>query len=260
MPALPVGIQLASLRMPFRKALYTASKLGAQGVEIDARNMTKPVDLSQTAKRQLRKELDDLNLRVCAVAFLTRRGYNVLEDLDRRVVATKNAMKMAYDLGASLVINQVGRIPASPEDAEWQLLVEVLTDLGNYGQRIGALLAADTGSESGPELARLLDALPEGFVGVNLDPGNLIINGFSPAEAVSALGPRILHIHAKDGVRDLAQGRGLEVPLGRGTADFPALLGAMEDHQYRGYLTIEREHSDDPVTEIGQAVQFLQNI
>ena len=97
-------------------------------------------------------------------------------------------------------------------------------------------------------------------MGVNLDPGNLIINGFSPSEAVTALGPQIVHVHAKDGVRDLAQGRGLEVPLGRGTADWPALIGALEDYAYRGYFTVEREQSDEPLTEVAQAVQFLRNV
>ena len=82
-----------------------------------------------------------------------------------------------------------------------------------------ALLAAETGSEDGADLARLLAGLPSGGIGVNFDPGNLIINGFSPREALAALGRDVLHVHAKDAVRDLAQGRGLETPLGRGSAD-----------------------------------------
>ena len=71
---------------------------------------------------------------------------------------------------------------------------------------------------------------------------------------------KMFQVHAKDGVRDLAQGRGLEVPLGRGTVDFPELLGQLEEHNYRGYFTIERERADDPVFEIGQAVSFLRQI
>ena len=95
---------------------------------------------------------------------------------------------------------------------------------------------------------------------VNFDPGNLIINGYSPLEAAGVLGPHIVHVHAKDAVRDLAQGRGLEVPLGRGSVDFPALLAVLEEHHYRGYLTIEREQSRQPEEEIGLAVQYLRNI
>jgi sugar phosphate isomerase/epimerase len=69
-----------------------------------------------------------------------------------------------------------------------------------------------------------------------------------------------MHVHARDGVRDFARGRGVEVPLGRGTADFPALLGALEEYNYRGYVTIERENTTDPVTEAANAVKYLKSL
>ncbi len=95
---------------------------------------------------------------------------------------------------------------------------------------------------------------------MDLDPGRLIINDYSPLKAVEVLGGEILHVHARDGVRDLARGRGLEVPLGRGSADFPALLGALEERHYRGYFTIAREDAENPEFEIGHAVQYLNNL
>jgi sugar phosphate isomerase/epimerase len=260
-PAVRIGVQLASLRLPLKRALPTAAQLGASAVELDARGEIRPAEWTDTAVRQLRKMLGDLNLRVCAVSFQTRRGYDVPEDLERRVDATKSAMQFARRVGAPVVVNQIGRVPEQASGASWNQLMEVLDDLGRFGQRVGATLAAETGSESGPDLARLLAALPsESLVGVSLDPGNLIINGFSALEAVSALGDRVLYVHAKDAVRDLAQGRGLEVPLGRGSADFPAILGALEEFGYQGYFTIEREKCDDPVTEVGQAVQYLKQL
>ena len=266
MLTLKIGIQTANLRQNFKQSLLTAAKLGADAVEIDARNELRPAVLSQTGLRQFRKMLEDLNLKVCAVAFPTRRGYDDLEDLDRRIAATKEAMKMAYDLGASVVVNQIGRIPAPPDtesekaaESRWQCLLDVLRDLGRFGDRHGARLAAETGTESGKKLAQLLAAIPEASVGATLNPGNLIIHEFSPSEAVAALGEAILHVHVQDAVRDTAKGRGIEVALGRGSADFPALLGALEEYDYRGYLTIERRESQDPIFEIGQAVQYLRN-
>jgi sugar phosphate isomerase/epimerase len=259
-PELKIAVQLASLRLPLRKGLIAAARMGAGGVEIDARGEIRPQDLTGTALRELRRLLEDHNLRVSAVGFHTRRGYDVPEDLDRRVAATKAAMRMAADLRAPVVVNQIGHVPAEPAGSSWNLLVQALSDLSRHGQHAGALLAAQTGTESGADLARLIAALPEGGLGVDLDPGNLIIHGFSPLEAVESLGPHILHVHARDGVRDLARGRGLEVPLGRGTADFPALLGALEDHQYRGYFTIARHDSDNPEFEIGEAVKYLRSL
>lgn len=260
MPAIKVAVQARSVRLPLKRLLPLARQWGASGVELDARGDANPQALSQTGRRQLRKLFDDYELRVAAIGFRTRRGYDVAEDLQRRVDATKAAMKLAYDLGAKWVVNQVGRVPEKPEGARWQTLVEVLTDLGNFGQRVGALVTAETGSESGADLARLLAALPHGAVGICFNPGSLIINGFSPLDAVSALGPNVSYVHAQDGVRDLAQGRGIEVQLGRGAADLPALLGALEEYDYRGYWTIQREKADNPLEEIAQAVSYLRSL
>jgi sugar phosphate isomerase/epimerase len=255
-----IGIQLASLRLPFKKALHTAGDLGAEAVEIDARNEVNVRQLGQTGLRELRKILNDRNLRVCAVTFRTQRGYNVMDGLDRRIAATKEALKFAYDIGSSVVVNHIGRVPKESQGPEWDLLVEVLSDIGKFGQHVGAWLAAETGTEEGADLARLIAALPTGSLGVNFDPGNLVVNGYPVRAALDSLGSHVMHVHAKDGVRDLAQGRGIEVPLGRGSVDFAELIGGLEEHDYRGFYTIEREKSADPVFEIGQAVKYLRSL
>jgi sugar phosphate isomerase/epimerase len=257
---LKIGIRLASLNLPLRKGLAVARQLGARSVEIDARGEIRPETLTQSGLRELRRLIEEHGLGVCAVGFATRRGYDVADDLERRVAATKAAMKLAADLRAGVVVNQVGRVPAESSGPSWNLLLQSLGDLSHYGQHVGAILAAQTGTESGADLARLLAALPPQGVGVDLDPGNLIINGFSALEAVEALGGSIVHVHARDGVRDLARGRGLEVPLSRGVADFPALLGALEENHYRGYFTIARDDAADPVSEIGEAVKYLKSL
>ena len=72
---LNVAVRLDAMSMPLRKAIETASQLGASAVEIDARNDIHPTQLSDTGLRQLRKILDDRNLKVSALRFQTRRGY-----------------------------------------------------------------------------------------------------------------------------------------------------------------------------------------
>ena len=52
---LRIGIQLSSLGQPFKKALLTAARLGAQAVEIDARGEIQPREMTRTAVRQVRK-------------------------------------------------------------------------------------------------------------------------------------------------------------------------------------------------------------
>jgi sugar phosphate isomerase/epimerase len=255
-----VGVQLASLRLPLKQGLLTAARMQADAVEIDLRSDLPTGELSRSGVRQLRKMLDDLNLRISAASFRTRRGYYVLDDLDRRVEATKQAMSLAYDLGASVVVNHVGRIPPETDEVAWNTLLQSLTDIGRHGQRVGATLAAETATESGEEMSRLIKALPTGSIGVDLNPGLLVLNGHSPREAAAALADHVLHVHATDATRDVAQGRGFEVPLGRGSVDYSEILGILEERQYRGYLTIERRDSDDPVFEIAQAVKYLKSL
>lgn len=260
MQPLKIGIQLKSLKLPFKKAVVLAKQLGAEAVEIDARGELRPGTLSQTGLREVRRLLTDLGLKVAAVGFETRRGYDNAEELEARVDATKQALEFAYQLGTSVVVNQIGRVPADDKSPTWQTLVTVLSDIAHAGNRAGAWLAAETGAEPPGDLKRLLAVLPEGGVGITFDPGNLAVAGFSSADAIAELGSLVRYVHAKDGVRDVGKGRGVEVPLGRGTADLPYVLAALEDFGYRGFVTVERDHADDPAFEIGQAVKYLKNL
>lgn len=260
MSKLRVGIQLASLRQPLKQAVATAARIGADAVEVDARGSMRPQEMSRTAIRQFRKMLDDYGLRVSAVAFRTRRGYGAAEGLEQRVEATKRAMTFAYELGSSVVTNYVGVTPEPLESPEGNLLIAALSDLGRHGHRCGAQLAARTGLEPGSQLQNLIQALPPGSLAVDFDPGTLLMNGFSADDASQVLAESIVHVHVKDGVRDLAQGRGLEVPLGRGSVDFFSLMGRLEERGFRGFWTIERESADQPILEMEQAIQFLRNL
>jgi sugar phosphate isomerase/epimerase len=254
---LKIGIQTLSLRQPLKQALRTAARLGADGVEIDARTELPAGELSSTGLREFHKLLSDLNLRVSAVAFPTRCGYDVPDDLDRRVQATQAAMRFARELRTDVVINRVGQVPDDASDPGFTRLVEALTAIGIFGNHVGARLAAQTAGERPQNLARLLDALPEQTVGIDLHPTGLVLGGQSPREAVEVLGPHVLHVHACDAVRDVA-GRAKEVELGRGVADFADLLGRLTEFDYRGWVTIERRESADPITEIENAVAFLR--
>lgn len=258
MANLKISVSLSAFDLPLKKALLAASKAGARGVEIDARHQLRPADLTDTAKREIRKMLDDLNLRITSLRFQTRRGYDQAAELERRIDATKQVMKMAYDLGASYVINQIGRVPADTESLAWQQLRSSMEDLGRYGSHVGAFLAAETGTESGPQLASVLQSLDNAYVSVALNPGQLIINKFEVREALASIGSLVGIVVAQDGVIDLSRGRGVDVPLGYGTADFPEILGKLEDYQYSGWFVVGRPRCGE--REVSDAISYLNNL
>ena len=254
------SIRLESLQLPFKKALLTASNLGAEGVEINGRTEIRSSEMSRTAIRHLKKLLADSNLQVSAIHFPTRRGFGISDDLDRRIEATKSAMTLAYELECNLVVNQIGRIPEDPEHPEWDVLVQALSDIGNYSQKSGAWLAARTGSEPGSTMKNLIDALPIHSLVVDFDPGDFLINGFSATEAMQTLGTHVRSFRARDAVQDLSLGRSVEVGLGQGSVDWPMLLGTLEEHNYSGFLTIEKDAGENSIEAVGQAMDYLTQL
>ena len=259
MIGVPVAVQTKCLAQPLRQALHTAGRLGAQGVQIDLRQELPTAELSDTALRQLRKLLDDLNLRVGSAAFLTRRGYANPEDLERRLEATFAAMQAASRLGARVLVISPGPLPLA-DDPDRSTLREALTTLAMRGNRVGVQLALQVSGARPADVRDVLHELPEGLAGVDLSPADIILAGDQPRKFADELGAHILHVYANDAVRGLGGARGADVELGRGTADFPEILGVLEEHDYRGWITIERRSSPHPVEDVGDAIQFLQSL
>ena len=305
-----------------RKSLTLARSMGATSVELCGRKLVDVSELSDTGVRTLRKILDDLSLQIASIRFPTLHGFDQVVNLDRRIDATKQAMRTAYRLGAPLVVNQIGPVPQPPHsqpndsgqpnrpsvsgaaasspmivgemppeglsvdqaaawassipqmgssgqpdpnqavDPRWDTMRAVLDDLGRFGARVGSFFAAETGTEPGAHLAELIDTSAESYIAVALNPGQLIINRHSVPDAISALGDRIRIVNAIDGVLDLSAGRGVAVPVGQGTADFPSMLGRLEDIPYRGCFVVGRSEMPEStaVTEIAQSVSYLKNL
>ena len=49
-----------------------------------------------------------------------------------------------------------------------------------------------------------------------------------------------------------------ETPIGEGGVDFPRYIAALRDIGYVGFLTIERECGEDPLSDIRAAVEYIK--
>lgn len=252
-----LSVPAAVLSKDLRRALRMARDLGLQGVELDARHALEPELMTQTGLRQIRKWLGDAGVVVSAIAFRTRGGYGDPERLEGRITATKAALKLAHGLGARLVLNHVGDIPPEPTGPQWQLLVDVLTDLANFGEHVGATLCAEAGRAAPADLARLIAALPAGGLLCDLVTGALVVHGHDPLTAVDVLGHHVASVHATDAVAGAFAGRGRAVVLGTGQVDFPAVFAALEERSYRGWIGIEPVDERNAREELADAVTHL---
>jgi sugar phosphate isomerase/epimerase len=259
MSRLRIAVSTSRLTSRLRDVPQAAAATGATGVQFDARNQLRPGDLSETGRRQLLYELGERRLGVASLSFPLRRTLADPEHLDARVSALKEAMQFAWDLKARCLVCRAGRIPEPADSPEFARLHEVLRDLARHGNRVGVTLAFTPSGESGAELARLVDSISDGPLGVNFDPAERIMNRRDPVTSLRELHRHVAHLTIRDAVRDLDLG-GREVPVGRGEADWDSLLAALDEMNYLGWATIDRTAGDDPLGDIARAVSFLTNL
>jgi sugar phosphate isomerase/epimerase len=254
-----IGVRLESFGLPFRRALQEAERLGVGGVQFDAVGDLSPNVLTQTGRRELRHLLRTHNLQLTAVNCPLRHGLDVAENLQPRIDHVRRVMSLSFDLGARIVIVQAGRVPREDEATpRASTLTEALWALARHGDHTGAILALETGLEPGDVLRKYLDRVDSGGLGANLDPANLLMHDFDPYESTRALRDKIVHAHAKDARAAGASRAAQEVSLGYGDIDWMQLLSVLEEVEYRGWLTIERETGERRPDEMAAAVAFLR--
>src|SRR5262245_47717613 len=147
-----IGVRLESLGQPLRQGLTEASRMGAEGVQIDAVGDLSPSTLSQSDRREFRSLLRVHNLELTALGCPLRRGLDATEDQQQRLEHVRKVMTLAYDLGPRVVVVSAGGVPEKEDDPAARRLREALTDLGLHGDRVGSQLALETGLEAGEVL------------------------------------------------------------------------------------------------------------
>jgi sugar phosphate isomerase/epimerase len=260
MNTLKIGIRLESLGLPLRRALQEAQRLGVGGVQVDAVGDLAPNRLSQTGRREFLHLLRAHNLALTAVGCPLRHGLDTAEQQEQRIDHVKKVLTLSFDLGPRVAVVEAGRVPEKDDDPRAGLLSEALLALGRHGDRMGATLALETGLEAGEVLRRFLDRFDTGSLGVNFDAANLVLNGLNVYDSARALQGRIVHAHARDARRAGASRAAQEVPLGHGDIDWMLLLSVLEEIEYRGWLTLERESGDNRVADVAAGVQFLRRL
>jgi sugar phosphate isomerase/epimerase len=258
MKRLRLGVRLESLGLPLRRGLYEAERLGVTGVQIDARGDLTPRELSQTGRRELRHLLHAHNLELTSLGCPLRHGLDTATGLEARLDHVRGVLSLSSDLGARIVVVQAGRIPRDRDDLQGRILTEAILALGHHGDRTGTVLALETGLESGQDLRLFLDGSGSGGLGVNLDPANLLLNGFDPYESARALQGRVVHAHAQDARPAGPNRAGQLVALGHGDIEWMRYLSVLEEIEYRGWLVIEQETGDNRFGSVAAGVQFLR--
>ena len=272
----PIGIIADCFRKDIRSSIETAARLGANGVQIYAVKGEVSPEMTPAARRELRDIVQSNGLVISALCGdLGTGGFAFRENNAAKVERSKRIVDLAKELGTDIITTHIGVVPLDSSSERFAVMQQACGELADYAASVGAHFAIETGPEPAAVLKGFLDTIHSTGLGVNLDPANLkMVCDDDPTIAVYILKDYIVHTHAKDGVmlyyKDPEIIYGLkqetivtdnsfaEVPLGRGSVDFPEYLTALEKVGYQGFLTIEREVGDEPEKDITDAVSFLK--
>jgi L-ribulose-5-phosphate 3-epimerase len=257
MPRIKIGLRLDDLRLPIRAALRKAAQAGVKGVQVNAVGDLAPDHLSATGQREFLYLVNSLGLTLTALGFPTRHGYSTAEGLELRIAAVQKVLTLSFALRAPIVVGSIGRMPEDATHPARQILTEAMSAVGHHADRVGAVFAVETGSESGATLRGFIESL--GAIGIRaaIDPANLLIKGYDPIQSVRDLNQSIVHAFARDAVRDGAGELGREATPGDGDLDWNEYLGALEEVHYHGWHVIRREQALNVEQEVARAVNFL---
>lgn len=274
-----ISCMLGNLKMDPYEGMELLAEWGIGGVHISGSGQFAPENMDRAARKALVEHVRSLGLEISAI-MCWGGGVDLCEeeDWEKNVAWGKRLLELAADLECGIWGAHVGVMPWETDNPEWERMVRAMEQFAEHGEKVGAVVAIETGPEPPIVLERLIETVGSDHIRVNYDPANLIIwpsllairrgeeydrnfalEHYQPVEGAKLLGPYVAHTHAKDAlVHD--DGKYQEVPLGTGWVDWPQYISNLAEAGYEGYFATEREVGDDPVGDIRRAVDFLRGL
>ncbi len=265
------------MHLPFSTAAARIQALGYEGLELRADvPHAWPAGMRDGAKRNMRAAMRNYGLafsnvnafRMEAVGdYRNPNWYPSFLEADEgyrrvRIDHTRRALSLCAELGAPHVSTLPGGLlaPGQSRQAALDRFVEALKPLAEYAHNLGvalliepepSLLVATT-----DQYLEVAERVGAPSLGLNFDIGHAYCVGEDLPRQIHRLAAHTKHYH----IEDMAATRVHHhlVP-GTGAIDIPAVVGAIRQTGYGGWLTVELDPLvDDPDAAGRQARAFLQ--
>jgi len=266
----------AYLRYPVEEAIRRVARLGYQGVELLADvPHAWPVGLLPVQKESIRRTLAEMGLAIANVnAFMMHAVADVRQpywhpswlepDPHYRAIRrehTKRCLRLAAELGAANIQTEPGG--PVPPDMSWQqaarLFYDELMPCVELAEQCGVdlLIEPEPGLliERFEQYLEFADWIGSRRIGLNFDIGHAFCVGQEPHEWIPRMAPHTRHYHLED-IAATREHRHL-IP-GQGAIDLPAVLAAIGQTGYDGWITVELyPYVDDPDAAGQAAKEYL---
>jgi inosose dehydratase len=196
---------------------------------------------------------------VSLVAAYTGANFVYRDILEDELWRIEKAAMLAATFGASnLVVGGGAKRASGTTDEDYDRLAEGLDRVAVIAERHGLVASyhphLTTIVEGPAQVDRILSLSRIGFCP---DTGHLAAGGGDPVDLIARYADRVTHVHLKDFTADPF---GFH-PLGRGSVDFPGVLGALQAARYDGWVTVELDDYDGaPAEAAAESFGYLQSL
>ncbi len=239
---------------PINEAFAEAAAAGFESIEA-CMSETGDVSLTTTEQqaKQIIKQAEQAGIRISSVATGLFWGKSLSSSNPVVRQEAINIGKKLIDVAAWLNAGAVLVIPGSVDvffdpnselidfNTVWDRATESVGILAEHAKQAKIAVGLENVWNkflTGPgEYCQFIDQFSTEYVGAYFDVGNCMPYGY-PEHWIKALGSRIKRIHLKDFRRNVGTAEGF-VDLLTGDVNWPAVLSALEQAGYNGYLTAE---------------------
>jgi sugar phosphate isomerase/epimerase len=238
------------------EAISSIAQIGYLGVEVMADvPHAYPAKMTASGRGEVRRQIEKPGMKASNVnaftLFACGDTYHptwIEEDASQRQIRidhTIGAIELAAAIGAGTVSLQPGgpMIGTALTRAQaGERFAEALSQVLPFARRHNVVLGVE------PEPGLFIESAAEylefknrffrndDFLKMNCDVGHLFCVGDDPPAVIRSLAEHVAHVHVEDiGANRVHQ----HLTPGRGVIDFPAIFAALDDVEYRGWVTVE---------------------
>lgn len=239
---------------PLQDCLAIAKDAGFDGIELSL-NEAGPLSLSTTEAEahKVREQVQDAGLEIAGLATGLYWSHSMTSDSPveraKAMDICRKQLELAALLGTDTILVIPGAVgvdfipgfPVVDYDKAYDRALEAISSLSRDARAVDVSIGIENVWNkfllSPLELRDFIDRIGSPYVGSYLDIGNVVQSGY-PEQWVKILGSRIKRVHLKDYRRQAGGLHGF-VDLLAGDTDYPAVVGALRQIGYNGFVTAE---------------------
>ncbi len=232
--------------------IQKCAEMGTDGVELTEYYFEKPV--TQDYLMRLKRTAHLWGQSITGTPIGNTFTFPPGPERDRQIETYKKWVDVSADLGSPCIRTFAGSAPRGVSESDARRhVIECLEIVCDYAARRGVFVALENHGgvvATADGLLEIVRAVPSPWLGINLDTGNFRTE--DPYGDLARCAPYAVSVQYKVEI----------TPKGQPTqpADFGRILRILREAGYRGFITLEYEAREDPMTAVPRHLAEMRKL